>query len=581
MDHGRPRISSDLKQLAYRHPHLKKYLKDFKGLSGEFPELIDEPDHEHEAERPNVIYQVSENAFVHIYRLYGEDMKYMVVEPKLSSEEEEVYGKVKDRMLDKSAEKPPPSDEKEFRDFIEELLNENLYVEGSKTLKDSKSGVLGDKFSGGSEGKLGVLSNLRSALSRAFGGEKKIPVGDWTYKKIRYHLNRDIVGVGPIEPLLRDKSNEDIHIVGSQTTNVENDVFGLIKTNVGFNTDGEFDQWIRSLSERVGNPASDSNPIVDAKLPDDSRLNVIYPDDVSLKGPSLTIRESTETPLSIFQLTKWGTLSPLLTAYIWILLENDMSVAVCGETAAGKTTTLNASLSFIPEDSKIYTTEETPEVLPPHDLWQQLISREGEGEEGNVELSDLTIAALRARPDYIIVGEVRGEEGFNVFQAMQTGHPVMFTFHAGDITSMIQRFTGDPINVPTRYFGNLSAAIFQNYMSYNGEDVRRVTGVHEIEGYSEDLNGVVSKEVFNWDPSNDSVEFTGMNNSYLLEEKISEDKGYTDPRRAYEDLEERKLIVERAINEGILEYHDVNKLINNYQREGKDGLPFSISTSNQ
>ncbi len=569
MDHGSSRISSDLKQLSYNNPHLKKYLMDFKGLSGNFPEIVDEPDYEHEVERPNIIYQVSETAFIHIYRLYGEEMKYMVVEPELTPEEQQTYDEVKSKMLNKSAEKPPPSDEKGFRDFIEELLTESLDITDSSELNQSKSGGTGR------------IGKIRSVFSQALGQEDTIPVSQWTYNKIRYYLNRDIVGVGPLEPLLRDKSNEDIHIVGPKTVHVENNIFGLIETNVDFGTEEDFDTWVKSLTERLGNPVSDSNPIADAKLPDDSRLNVIYPEDVSLKGSSLTIRESTETPLSVFQITKWNTLSPYLTAYIWMLLENDMSVGVCGETAAGKTTTLNSSLSFIHEDSKIYTAEETPEVLPPHELWQQLIAREGEGDEGSVEIFDLVIAALRARPDYIIVGEVRGEEGFNVFQAMQTGHPVMFTFHAGDIVSMIQRFTGKPINVPARFFGNLNAAIFQNFLTYEGEGVRRVTSVHEIEGYSEDMGGVVTKEVFKWDPGTDEVEFTGMNDSYLLEERIAENKGYTDPRRVYQDLEERKLIVERAINEGILDYHEVNDLINDYQREGRDGLPFTIPNLDQ
>jgi flagellar protein FlaI len=350
----------------------------------------------------------------------------------------------------------------------------------------------------------------------------------------------------------------------------------MLETTVDFGEPEEFDQWLRNMGERIGDPVSDSDPIVDSTLPDGSRLNLIYSDDVSLKGPSLTIRQGDEVPLSIFQITKWNTLSPQLSAYLWLCLENEQTVFVVGETASGKTTTLNSIMAFIPRDAKIYTAEDTAEVIPPHDTWQQLLTREGEDEGTSIDMFDLVAAALRSRPDYIIVGEVRGEEGRMAFQAAQTGHPVMLTFHASDIVSMIQRFTGEPINVPETFMDVADVALFQNRVKQGDQVLRRVTSVQEIEGYSKEMDGVVTRQAFYWDPVEDEIVFQGMNNSYVLEEQIATLLGYEDTRDIYDDLQFRANIIERAIQEGILGYHEVNELIANYQRDGVEGLPFNI-----
>jgi len=253
---------------------------------------------------------------------------------------------------------------------------------------------------------------------------------------------------------------------------------------------------------------------------------------------------------------------------------------VVGETASGKTTTLNASFSFIPRDSKIYTAEDTAEVIPPHDTWQQLLTREGLGnEENEVDMFDLVASALRSRPDYIIVGEVRGAEGRMAFQAAQTGHPVMLTFHASDIVTMIQRFTSEPINVPETFMGIADVALFQNRVKQGDDVLRRVTSVQEIEGYSKEMGGVVTRQVFEWDPVEDEHTFKGMNNSYVLEEQIAPLLGYADTRQIYETLDHRAEVVERMIQEGILGYHEVNDAIASFQRDGVEGLPFTMAAA--
>jgi flagellar protein FlaI len=550
-EQGSRRPSAELKQLAAQRPHLREHLAKFKQITGEFPLLIEEADDEYESRRPNVLYPVGGPIYCHIYGDLGQEMKYYAIEPTLSGSEEQILTKVKTKLLSKSGGHVAPDSESEYDDLIEELLEDTTRVTDEEP---SRFGSLSS-----------VLDMGRVSVSRE------------TYQNIRYRLNRDIVGFGPLEPVMRDPANEDIHVIGPHECHVDHSVYGMLETTVDFGSPKEFDNWIRNMGERMGDPVSDSDPIVDSTLPDGSRINIIYSDDVSIKGSSLTIRQGEDTPLSINQITNWGTLSPELAAYLWLCLENEQTVFVVGETASGKTTTLNAILSYIPRDSKIYTAEDTAEVIPPHNTWQQLLTREGGGENSaDVDMFDLVAAALRSRPDYIIVGEVRGAEGRMAFQAAQTGHPVMLTFHASDIVSMIQRFTSDPINVPETFMDNADVALFQNRVKQGDQVLRRVTSVQEIEGYSKEMEGVITREVFNWDPVNDEIVFQGMNNSYVLEEQIASLLGYADTRQIYDDLEFRADLIRRMIQEDILGYHAVNEAIDSFQRDGLEGLPFDM-----
>ncbi|WP_152041394.1 type II/IV secretion system ATPase subunit [Salinigranum salinum] len=554
-EHGSARISEELKQHASRYDHLRDHLKRFKKITGEFPLLVDEPG-DYESRRPNVLYPLGGPIYCQVYGNFGETTKYYTIEPELDEDERVVFDEIKNKILEYSVRKPAPEANADYEERIEELLDEIVVVREPVPEEEQTS-----------------LQQLKSKLDLG-----RIAVPERTYEKIEYRLVRDIVGLGPLEPIMRDPENEDIHVIGPTQVDVDHGTFGLLETSVEFDSTEQFDNWLRNMGERIGDPVSDAHPIVDSTLPDGSRINIIYSDDISLKGSSLTIRQGDDVPLSIYQITKWGTLSPELAAYLWVALENERTIFVVGETASGKTTTLNAMLSFIPRDSKIYTAEDTSEVLPPHNTWQQLLTREGRGQDSEVDMFDLVAAALRSRPDYIIVGEVRGEEGRMAFQAAQTGHPVILTFHASDIVSMIQRFTGDPINVPETFMDNADIALFQNRVRRGDDILRRVTSVVEIEGYSKEMGGVVTREVFYWDPVDDEIVFQGMNNSYIMEEKVAQLLGYADTRDIYDDIEFRAEIIRRAIQENIVGYHDVNELIEDFQRDGVEGLPFDMAS---
>ncbi|MFP4118266.1 MAG: type II/IV secretion system ATPase subunit, partial [Candidatus Woesearchaeota archaeon] len=352
-------------------------------------------------------------------------------------------------------------------------------------------------------------------------------------------------------------------------------IFDMVHTNITFPTDLELNRYIIEVSERVERPTSEAQPVVDAIMPDGSRVNFIYGREVSLEGSSFTIRKFAEVPVSITQVIDFSTLSSEIAAYLWLALENGMNTFVCGETASGKTTTLNAMSAFIKPDDKVYTVENTPEVTMPHETWQHLVTREA-GKETDVTYQDLLVASLRSRPNYIIVGEIRGAEGAIAFQAMQTGHPVMSTFHAGSIKSLIQRLTGDPINVPIAFIDNLNIGLIQMAVSNNGKFVRRVLSVTEIERYYEPENKMISREVFTWDSREDVHNFRGLYNSYILEKKIAMMLGFQDTRDIYKEMFKRAKILEQMVAHKIFNYFDVWEILKNYHISGDSALPFQI-----
>jgi len=527
-----------------RNPHLREYVEKFTKKYGKVPEFYTQLNRDmKEIKYPNIIYPLGDPLFIHIYGDPKTERRYIVIEPRLQNIEERVkYEVVKEKILELAPSKVIPENREEFEIFLDQLYNEAL----------------------------------QKINNKGFFSRKSVKLTQIEIEKFRYLIKRDIVGIGPLEVLIRDPYIEDIHILGAEYVSLIHKIFDALPTNIKFESNITLADYLKALSERIGRPVSDKNPIVDGTLPDGSRINIIYSPDVSIKGPSATIRKFSATPLSVVQLVKWNTLSAEVAAYLWLALEYGMSVFVCGETASGKTTTLNSIVPFIKPQSKIFTAEDTPEVVVPHPTWQRLTTRERGPEESRVTLFDLLKAALRSRPNYIIVGEIRGIEGAIAFQAMQTGHPVLSTFHAGDIKKMIQRFTGHPINVPVTFIDNLNIALFQQAVYVKGRFLRRVLNVVEIEGYYEELGGVATRSVFEWDSVSDRHIFRGMNNSYVLERKIAEVAGYEDPKDIYNELFLRARIIQRMAELEITNYWDVYREIKNFYEKGIQGLSFRV-----
>jgi flagellar protein FlaI len=535
--------NNEKEKLINKNPHLKKYLTNIKKKMDE-PVFYNKLQRElREEENPNLIYPTKGVVFIHIFKpKTSEFIEYHSIEPILSHEEKKKRDKIMDMVYEREAYKKRIKTDKELKTAIKDFLEKFTIVDKKRSGK-SKSG--------------------------------KIRVTENEKKNIEYDITKEIIGGGPLECFLRDPYLEDIHVITGQNVHLIHKIFDMIKTNIHID-ESWANTFSQEFSEKIGSPVSEGQPIADGTLPDGSRVNIVYSKDVSLKGPTMTVRKFSETPYSITQLINWGTLDAGIAAYIWLCLQYGRSLFVCGETASGKTTTTNAVIPFIPPEKKIYSVENTPEVIVPHHVWQQLLTKSTGPQESHVDMNDLLLAGLRSRPHYIIPGEVRGIEGRVVFQAMQTGHPVITTFHAGSVGKVIQRFTGHPIEVPKTFMDNLDVVLIQMAVDRKGKRIRRVLSVDEIEGYNREVDGIMSRKAYEWDPVTDTHSFKANRNSFILEQKIARNAGYADLTKIYIDYDLRKRILERMVEQKILDYYEVVQFIWTFYREGVKGLPISI-----
>jgi flagellar protein FlaI len=308
-------------------------------------------------------------------------------------------------------------------------------------------------------------------------------------------------------------------------------------------------------------------------LPEKHRLAATFMNEVSTKGSTFCIRKFRADPLSVVDLIKFGTLNERIAAYFWMLLENKLSFMIIGGTGAGKTSTLNATLSLMSGNDKIVTVEEVPELSPPVSNWTQLNSRQsfqfGTEASKNITLFDLVKVCLRYRPDYIIVGEVRGEEAYTLFQALATGHGGLCTMHADSLDGVVKRLTSPPMNVSEVYIPLMNSALHVQRVelpSSKGETIfgRRVRTVWEIEDFDK------YRVVATWNPSTDTFE-TKMEDS-LLFERIAQNRGMS-KEEVVRELNNREAYLKEIVRSGVRDQREVTfKILSYYidRREEKD-----------
>ena len=420
--------------------------------------------------------------------------------------------------------------------------------------------------------KPGLLSNQLGLLRKSGRRITKIKLTPRQMEGIKYLFVRDRVGVGILDALVADIYVEDISCSGLGNIFIEHKIFKSLQSAITFSTHEELDEFVLWLAERIRKPVTPKQPIADATLPDGSRINIVYGRDVSKQGSNFSIRKFSEVPLSVFELAEFGTLSYQILAYLSLVIGNGMNVFVSGETASGKTTLLNAVTTFIPPLAKIITIEDTPELQVPHKNWIREVvqSTKTDDSSGAVTMFDLLKAALRQRPNEIMIGEIRGAEGNIAFQAMQTGHSVMATFHAATVEKLVQRITGDPILVPKNWVENLNVVILTSQVKLpNGKKGRRVTGISEIVGYEPALDSFSFVEAFKWIPEQDVFEFTGYMSSYVLEYRIAPRLGFPShkKKRIYAEVERRANIFTKLHKErGITGFYEVLDVLNQAQR---------------
>jgi flagellar protein FlaI len=336
-----------------------------------------------------------------------------------------------------------------------------------------------------------------------------------------------------------------------------------IPTNIRFESTEELDEFALRLAYLCGSHVSIAQPMLDASLPGGSRINLTYGNEITRRGSTFTIRKFKLDPFTIIDIVNFGSLSKEIAAYLWYAVENRVSILVAGGIAAGKTTLLNCLSMFIRPGMKVVSIEETPELNLPHENWIPAATRTHFGlatETADVNLFDLLKASLRQRPDYIIVGEIRGEEAYTLFQAVSTGHLGMSTIHAESVEAAVYRMESAPMNIPRTLIAGIDIILIQKRVEYNGNPVRRCMAASEIIGLDPRSGEILTNEAYKWNPTNDVFDFTGR--SYIVE-KIAEKKGVS-LDEANAEIHRRIDIIDWMAKKNIRDYKQVSSVVRTY-----------------
>lgn len=576
-------LPANAREYVRESPHLLEYLHILPVNTVGIPVFFSELKRDLKSmENPNIIYPVNESTFVHIFPDPNDVRNYYIpIEPSFLHSVKEILPVVETKLINLIDALPDePVTERARIDVLRNLISRIVYV------KEPGEAIDESRLAGGRAKDLRArihdflttdIGQDRVSLEKAAVPELKdgrVVVSRQQYQALLYLMIRDKIELGVLKPFLSDQYIEDITCDGVGPIFIEHKIFKGLKSVIGFSDSEELDTFVIKLAERIKKPLTYRNPIVDATLPDGSRINIVYGTEISRHGSNFTIRKVNEVPMSILQVIESNACDYMVAAYLWICLEHGMSIFVSGETASGKTTTLNALTTFLPPENKIVTIEDTPELIVPHKNWTREVAKakgKGEGEGADVTMFDLLKAALRQRPNQILVGEIRGVEGSVAFSAMQTGHPLMSTFHAASIEKLIQRLCGDPISIPKTFVDNLNLVIIQSAVKRPGGGmVRRMLSVNELVGYDPETQGFSFMAAFVWDPATDTFTFTGRGSSYLLENKIATMLGIPEHKRSeiYAEVEKRARILERLHKAGYTQFWDLFHMTTKIKKQG-------------
>ncbi len=477
------------------------------------------------------------------------DVRYTVIEPYVQIH---VYWDTVSHELMYDVEEPKLDDkEKEALKIIEEGLNELINISYVNMTSEQKIIEFLEK-------------NVRVIMS-----EFSMKLSTETFIKVMYYIYRDFIGMGIIEPLMRDPTIEDIECNGFNTPiYLVHRKYRNIRTNVLFPTMRLLTSFVEKLAQKCSQYVSYANPLLDGSLPNGDRVNATYTEDVTSRGPTFTIRRFTKEPWTPIRLMEFKTVSPEILAYIWMLVENKANMLIIGGTGSGKTSFLNAVGFFMPPAARVVSIEDTREINLYHENWLPAVSRQGVGattitgeKHGEVSLFDLLKESLRQRPDYIIIGEIRGKEAYVLFQAMASGHSSYGTMHAESVQTVIRRLQTPPISLSAALIENLDAVAFITPAMVNGKESRRLKEINEIIRVPETGAPVVNTP-FVWNPATDTFLF--KTNSKIFE-KIIKRTGMTWEQLLAEFKVRTRLLME-LYRRKIFGFKEVAEIIQEYYK---------------
>ncbi len=469
---------------------------------------------------------------------------YAYVNIRYDSDNKEMYYRIFEPGLNKTEEKR--------MDQITAILQETINID----FKALDEGGLQDYLRREVNN---VIKKYRMRMDRA------------SYERLTYYISREFIGYNRIDPILRDPNIEDISCDGPQIPiYIFHRHFENLQTNIIFPSAETLDSFCIKLAQRCQRHVSIAEPLLDGSLPDGSRVQLSLGQEVTMHGSTFTIRKFREDPLTPPDMMTFGTFSASMLALMWFLMEQGVSILIAGGTASGKTTTLNCLSLFIKPEVKIVSIEDTAELNIAHQNWIPAVTRAGFGpitstgkRMGEVDMFDLLKASLRQRPDYIVVGEVRGKEAYTLFQAIATGHAAMGTIHADSPQGVVHRLESEPINCPRILIKNLDIVLLQARVRLRGKITRRITDIVEVVDLDPSTKEVITNTVYEWNPFEDSFRFTGR--SYLLE-RLEKEKGMS-MLEITKELDRRKQIIAWMHDNQVRFFKDVAEIIAEYYKD--------------
>lgn len=458
--------------------------------------------------------------------------------------------------------------------YVEEPELDELEKEILKLVKLGLEEMINISFINAAKNKM-VLQYLERNV-QSIMSELGTKVSMDSYQKVMYYIYRDFIGVDEIEPLLRDYYIEDIECNGANSPiYVVHRKYRNLRSNIIFKEMDRLTSFVEKLSQKCGRYISYAQPLLDGTLPDGSRVNATYSQDVTTRGPTFTIRKFTKDPWMPTTLIKFGTASAEFFGFVWMALEHRFNIITIGETGCGKTTLLNAIASFIPDEARICSIEDTRELNLAHENWLPAVTREGFGvanltgeKYGEVTLFDLLKESFRQNPDYVIVGEVRDKETYVLFQGMASGHSCLSTFHASSVESLVRRLETPPINLPASLVESLNIVCVMTHLKDQERNLRRLKQLDEVISIDQNTGAPNANVAFKYDPLNDVI--TPAQEFYTLS-LINKLTGVT-IEELKRELYTRAALLRKMSEKGIADFREFSRIINGYYTKSEEIL---------